>query len=67
MANNQQGQQQGQDQRTSNDDRSDTLNPNNTQRQAAVDEHSRRLDPQNPNNQGGTRNSNLPGQGGRRT
>ncbi len=61
-----QKQQTNQDVRAPNDNRSDTINPNNPQRQAAVDEHSRRLNPQEPRNpQGETQPSNLPGQGKR--
>ena len=59
-------QQSNQNPRTPNDDRSDGLNPNNSQRQAAVDEHSRNRNPQDPRNPDGqTRPSNPPGQGGR--
>lgn len=57
-------QSQGQTTRTPNDDRSDALNPNNSQRQAAVDEHSRRSNPEDSSNAPDeTRKSNMPGEG----
>ncbi|WP_257450048.1 hypothetical protein [Archangium lipolyticum] len=50
--------------RKPNDERSDTLNPNNPKHQSALDEHSRRKNPQEPaNTPGTTRPSNPPGKG----
>ena len=50
--------------KTPNDDRSDTLNPNNAQNQAALDEHSRRVNPAEPGNAPATtRPSSPPGKG----
>jgi hypothetical protein len=50
--------------RKPNDDRSDTLNPNNPKHQTALDEHSRRSNPRDPNNSPGTtRPTNPPGKG----
>ncbi|MDY7230253.1 hypothetical protein [Hyalangium rubrum] len=50
----------------SNNDRSDTINPNNPKHQTALDEHSRRTNPKDPSNSPGpTRPSNPPGKGKR--
>ncbi|WNG59319.1 hypothetical protein F0U59_34825 [Archangium gephyra] len=50
----------------SNDERSETLNPNSTKHQKALDEHSRRRNPQDPRNTpGSTQPSNPPGKGQR--
>ncbi|WP_434387957.1 hypothetical protein [Melittangium boletus] len=50
--------------RTPNDDRSDTLNPNNGRHKDALDEHSRARNPKDPSNeQGKPRQSNPPGKG----
>jgi hypothetical protein len=47
-----------------NNERSDTLNPNNPKHQKALDEHSRRNNPQDSSNTpGGTRPSSPPGKG----
>jgi hypothetical protein len=52
--------------RTPNDERSDTLNPNNPKHQSALDEHSRRRNPEAPSNPPGTTQpSNPPGKGNR--
>jgi len=47
-----------------NNERSDTLNPNNSKHQKALDEHSRRSNPKDSSNApGNTRPSNPPGKG----
>jgi hypothetical protein len=52
--------------RTTNDERSDTLNPNNPKHQSALDEHSRRRNPESPTNPPESpRPSNPPGKGKR--
>jgi hypothetical protein len=49
-----------------NNERADTLNPNNPKHQTALDEHSRRSNPKDPSNQpGSTRPSSPPGKGKR--
>lgn len=50
--------------KTPNDDRSDSINPNNPKQQAGLDEHSRRSNPQEPRNApASTRPSSPPGKG----
>jgi hypothetical protein len=50
--------------KTPNDQRSDVINPNNDQHQAALDEHSVRSDPNSPRNAPlPTRPSSPPGKG----
>jgi hypothetical protein len=52
--------------KTPNDERSEALNPNNQKNQDALDEHSRRKNPQDPvNPPGKTQPSNPPGKGKR--
>jgi hypothetical protein len=50
--------------KSSNDQRSDSINPNNPSQQKGLDEHSRRSNPEEPRNAPATtRPSNPPGKG----